>query len=152
MPNRREFVVGSAAAAVAVTAGCGGGGGPASPSTPAAQPTPAPTASPTSNTVRVPLPAVGQTVEATGTLLGRPLPIAVTRLSETAVLAVSRVCTHEGCTVNLPTRSGGTLDCPCHGSRFQTNGTVVNGPAARALGSFPTEIQGGEVVITLPQS
>jgi Rieske Fe-S protein len=155
MPNRREFVVGGAAAAVAVTAGCGGGGGPAGPSTPAAQPTPgpSPTASPTSsNILRVPLPAVGQTVEATGTLLGQPLPIAVTRLSETVVLAVSRICTHEGCTVNLPTSSGGTLNCPCHGSRFQTNGTVVNGPAARSLGSFPAQIEGGQVVITLPQS
>jgi Rieske Fe-S protein len=152
MPNRREFVVGSAAAAVAVTAGCGGGG-PASPSTPVAQPAPTPTPTPAAaNIVRVPLPAIGQTVETTGTLLGRPLPIAVTRLSETVVLAVSRVCTHEGCTVNLPTSSGGTLDCPCHGSRFQTNGTVVNGPAARPLGTFPAQIEGSQVVITLPQS
>lgn len=154
MPNRREFVVGGAAAAVAVSAGCGGGG-PAGPSAPVAQatPSPAPSASPTAaNVVRVALPAVGQTVEATGTLLGRPLPIAVTRVSETVVIAVSRVCTHEGCTVNLPSSAGATLDCPCHGSRFQTNGAVVNGPATRPLGTFPAQIEGSQVVITLPQS
>jgi Rieske Fe-S protein len=150
MPTRREFVVLGGAATAAACGACGGGGSssPAGPSTPVAQPTATPRPP---NEVRVGLMAVGMTVEATGTLLGRPVPIAVTRLSETVVVAVSRVCTHEGCTVNLPSSPGATLDCPCHGSRFQTSGQVVNGPAARALASFPTRIEGSQVVITLPQ-
>ena len=148
MPTRREFVVLGGAATAAACGACGGGGSPAAPSAPAAQPTATPRPP---NEVRVGLMAVGATVETTGTLLGRAVPIAVTRLSETSVVAVSRVCTHEGCTVNLPSSPGATLDCPCHGSRFLTNGQVVNGPAARALASFPTRIEGSQVVITLPQ-
>jgi len=145
MPSRREFVVTTAAAVAA--ARCGGGGG--SPTAPAPAPTPMPSGSPASNEVRVPLPAVGLTVAATGQLL-TPLPLAVTRLTEVKVVAVSRICTHEGCTVNLPVASLLTLDCPCHGSRFEVTGQVVNGPAARPLASFPAAIEGNQVVITLP--
>lgn len=149
MPTRRDFVVLGGFATAGVCAACGGGGGsPAAPSAPVAQPTATPRPP---NEVRVALMPVGATVEATGTLLGAPLPIAVTRESEAVVLAVSRVCTHQGCTVNLPASAGATLDCPCHGSRFQTNGQVVNGPANRPLASFPTRIEGSQVVITLPQ-
>jgi Rieske Fe-S protein len=144
LPSRREFIVTSGAAAVA--AGCGSGG---SPTTPTPFGTPTPGATPGPNELRVPLPAVGQTVGATGQLL-TPLPLAITRLTDTRVAAVSRICTHEGCTVNLPVASLLTLDCPCHGSRFQVTGQVVNGPAARPLASFPTVIDGDQVVVTLP--
>jgi Rieske Fe-S protein len=94
--------------------------------------------------------AVGETVATSVSLVGGLVtPLAVTRLTQTEVVTVSRVCTHMGCTVALPGTTGGTLDCPCHGSRFRTNGQVVNGPAARALSQFPTAIAGNEVVITI---
>jgi Rieske Fe-S protein len=94
--------------------------------------------------------AVGETVPASANLVGGlQTPLAVTRVSQGEVIAVSRVCTHEGCTVNLPSSAGATMDCPCHGSRFRTSGQVVNGPASRPLFQFATRIVGGEVVITL---
>jgi Rieske Fe-S protein len=93
---------------------------------------------------------VGETVSASASLVpGLDTPLAVTRVSATEAVTVSRVCTHMGCTVALPGAPGGTLDCPCHGSRFQLGGQVVQGPAARNLSSFPTRIVGDEVVITL---
>ncbi len=44
--------------------------------------------------------------------------------------AVSAVCTHLGCTVNL---AGTGFHCPCHGSVFNQNGLVVSGPAPAPL-------------------
>jgi cytochrome b6-f complex iron-sulfur subunit len=91
-------------------------------------------------------------VAANGVLLGLGLPLAITRVSETSVVAVTRICTHMGCTVGLPSAPGGTLNCPCHGSRFLVTGQVVNGPAERPLASFPAVIDGSQVVVTLPSS
>jgi Rieske Fe-S protein len=92
--------------------------------------------------------AVGETVAASASLVaGLVTPLAVTRLTAAEVVAVSRVCTHQGCTVALPDAPGATLDCPCHGSRFRVNGQVVNGPATRALSQFPARIVGNEVVV-----
>lgn len=44
--------------------------------------------------------------------------------------ALSTTCTHLGCQVQ-PTGDG--FKCPCHGSRFDRQGAVLNGPAARPL-------------------
>jgi Rieske Fe-S protein len=65
------------------------------------------------------------------------------------VAAVSRSCTHQGCTVLVPVPGGTTLDCPCHGSRFTLQGAVVNGPAERPLQDFPARIDGNQVVVTV---
>lgn len=61
---------------------------------------------------------------------------AVYKDADGSVHAVSAICTHLGCTVGF-NPSDATWDCPCHGSRFSTDGTVVQGPAAKNLPPRP---------------
>jgi Rieske Fe-S protein len=57
----------------------------------------------------------------------------------------SAVCTHAGCTVGSV--SGGTINCPCHGSKFNiTTGAVVNGPAPSPLPAVSIKVQGTSIV------
>jgi glycine/D-amino acid oxidase-like deaminating enzyme/nitrite reductase/ring-hydroxylating ferredoxin subunit len=58
--------------------------------------------------------------------------VAVYRDDAGALHQRSAICTHLGCVVQWNSMER-TWDCPCHGSRFQTDGHVVNGPAIRAL-------------------
>lgn len=54
------------------------------------------------------------------------------------VEAVEITCTHMGCTVKWNSAET-SWDCPCHGSRFDTEGTVLTGPAVRPLGRVEVE-------------
>ena len=58
--------------------------------------------------------------------------VAVYRDEGGALHERSAFCTHLGCVVRWNSLEK-TWDCPCHGSRFQTDGHVVNGPAIRPL-------------------
>jgi nitrite reductase/ring-hydroxylating ferredoxin subunit len=53
-----------------------------------------------------------------------------------ALSAVSSTCTHMGCQVNF-NRAERSWDCPCHGSRFSTDGEVLEGPAVHRLERKP---------------
>jgi Rieske Fe-S protein len=59
--------------------------------------------------------------------------------------AFTAVCTHQGCTVGSV--AGGTINCPCHGSKFSiANGLVVNGPATSPLAPVPIKVQGTSII------
>ncbi len=58
--------------------------------------------------------------------------LAVYRDREGRLRAVSAVCTHLGCLVKFNDAER-TWDCPCHGSRFDTDGAVLAGPAIHPL-------------------
>jgi glycine/D-amino acid oxidase-like deaminating enzyme/nitrite reductase/ring-hydroxylating ferredoxin subunit len=57
-----------------------------------------------------------------------------------AVHGVSLTCTHLGCTVRWNAAET-TWDCPCHGSRFGHDGTVLQGPAVRDLRRFDVTVE-----------
>ena len=67
--------------------------------------------------------------------------------TKAGVFAYSRICTHQGCTVNYEAL-GNVLSCPCHGARFDpTNGAkVVAGPAPTPLPQISVSIQGENIV------
>jgi len=52
--------------------------------------------------------------------------------------AVSSVCTHLGC--NVGPRARGGLVCPCHGSVFGADGTLVEGPAGSSLTCYRIDL------------
>lgn len=53
--------------------------------------------------------------------------------------ALSSVCTHQACTVSY-NKTTNTLPCPCHGSLFDINGSVLNGPAGSPLRRYTISI------------
>ena len=58
--------------------------------------------------------------------------VAVYRDERGALTALSPKCPHMGCIVHW-NNAQKTWDCPCHGSRFDTSGTVLEGPALQPL-------------------
>ena len=58
--------------------------------------------------------------------------------------AFSAVCTHTGCLVNKV--ADGSIDCPCHGSRFGLDGAVLDGPASKPLNPVAVRVQGDSIV------
>jgi cytochrome b6-f complex iron-sulfur subunit len=62
--------------------------------------------------------------------------------------ALSKLCTHQGCTVTYNAVAD-QVQCPCHGSVYTTSGSVVNGPAPIALKSYPAVLNGNILTITL---
>lgn len=68
-----------------------------------------------------------------GALLRRGISkIAVYRDGEGQLHECSAVCTHLGCVVQWNSGEK-SWDCPCHGSRFDGDGRILNGPAIKPL-------------------
>ncbi|MEW6306854.1 MAG: ubiquinol-cytochrome c reductase iron-sulfur subunit [Verrucomicrobiota bacterium] len=74
--------------------------------------------------------------------------IVVTRKTATEVYAVDSICTHASCVVNAyfnhPTLGG--IICNCHGSRYDADGRVLNGPATLPLTAYQTTFNGTDTV------
>lgn len=68
------------------------------------------------------------------------------RLPDGGFLALSRTCTHLGCSVPWDEEKGAFV-CPCHGSTFSLTGEVLTGPAPRPLDTYPVRIENGMVKV-----
>ena len=71
--------------------------------------------------------------------------VVVTQPSAGVFKGFSAKCTHAGCTVNKV--ADGTIDCPCHGSKFNLDGSVANGPATKPLETQAVTVQGDSIVL-----
>jgi len=71
--------------------------------------------------------------------------IVVTQPTKGEFKAFSAVCTHAGCVVAKV--ANGTIDCPCHGSKYSiTDGSVVAGPAPAPLKAKAVAVDGAQIV------
>jgi Rieske Fe-S protein len=95
----------------------------------------------------------------TGTLLGEATQVpvgggtiftaekvVVTQPVKGQYKAFSAICTHVGCLCDAVAH--GTIDCPCHGSKFAiTDGAVVTGPATTPLPARTIAITDGKILL-----
>ncbi|MET9364204.1 Rieske (2Fe-2S) protein [Streptomyces sp. NPDC006632] len=70
--------------------------------------------------------------------------VVVTQPAAGQFKAFSAKCTHQGCAVSSV--SGGTINCPCHGSKFDVaDGSVKAGPAPAPLPTAAISVEGDSI-------
>ncbi|MFE7776659.1 Rieske (2Fe-2S) protein [Streptomyces sp. NPDC057445] len=73
--------------------------------------------------------------------------VVVTQPAKGEFKAFTAICTHQGCTVDKV--ENGTIDCPCHGSKFRIqDGSVAKGPAQRPLEAKRISVSGDQIRLT----
>ena len=67
---------------------------------------------------------------------------------ESGLFAIASICTHRNC--KLRVEADKIILCPCHGSRFNSAGHVMHGPATKDLPRFQTTVDSrGHVMVML---
>lgn len=79
----------------------------------------------------------------TGIIKGQPVAVYNDR---GALVVFENTCPHAACEVEW-NDSEKVWDCPCHGSRFEARGNVVNGPASTPLPMLNAHTEGDEIVL-----
>jgi cytochrome b6-f complex iron-sulfur subunit len=73
--------------------------------------------------------------------------IMVVRVSDTQVVALSAICTHAGCSMDYVAGQK-VLDCPCHGSQFAMDGSVLRGPAVRPVRVYRVTLASNMITVS----
>jgi Rieske Fe-S protein len=141
LPSRRALLAGAGVTCAAMLAGCttqdanNGGFTPAASGTATSAGGSAPAATALAATSQVP--------DGGGKIIDSK-QIVITQPWSGSFRAFTAICTHAGCFVNSV--SNGTINCPCHGSRFSIrDGSVVQGPAARPLAPIAIKVEGTSI-------
>ena len=136
LPSRRALLAGAGVTCAAMLAGCNNGG-----FTPAASGTA--TSAGGSTPAVTALAATSQIPDGGGKIIDSK-QIVITQPWSGSFRAFTAICTHAGCFVNSV--SNGTINCPCHGSRFSIrDGSVVQGPATRPLAPIAINVEGTSI-------
>ena len=70
--------------------------------------------------------------------------IVITQPQTGSFRAFTAICTHQGCIVSSV--SNGTINCPCHGSKYSIkDGSVVHGPAPSPLAAIAIKVEGTSI-------
>lgn len=64
------------------------------------------------------------------------------------VIAVNPTCTHAGCNVAW-VQDQKAFVCPCHDSKFASNGSVQKGPAKKPLATYTAKFEGDSVLVKI---
>jgi nitrite reductase/ring-hydroxylating ferredoxin subunit/uncharacterized membrane protein len=72
--------------------------------------------------------------------------------SEGEIHAIADRCNHRGCSLSAGELRDDTIVCPCHGSAFRLDGTLVKGPATASQPAFEARAAGGRVEIRQAQA
>ena len=79
--------------------------------------------------------------------LDKEQKVFIIRAKEGYFYAMSAVCTHLGCIANWKSEDG-IVACPCHGSKFNKEGRVIDGPAPRPLPRFAVSLdEQGQLIV-----
>jgi Rieske Fe-S protein len=70
----------------------------------------------------------------------------ITRKADGTFTALSTICPHLGCGVNMDKRRG-QFACPCHTSAFAVDGKRLEGPAPRDMDPLTVEVRGQSVLV-----
>ncbi len=74
-----------------------------------------------------------------------PIVVIADPANPSALIALSAKCTHAGCTVAW---QEDLFACPCHGSKFNPDGSVVNGPADEPLAQYTAKVEGDSILVS----
>ncbi|MEU1003394.1 Rieske (2Fe-2S) protein [Streptomyces tibetensis] len=137
--RRTVLLATGATGAAALVAACGGGGddgGSASTGSPTGQATTrGPAGQVLANLDEIP---VG------GGKIFADEKVVVTQPEQGRLKAFSAICTHMQCLVGSV--SDGTINCPCHGSKFKiADGAVAHGPATQPLPAEQITVEGNSI-------
>ena len=139
--SRRQALVNTGISLAATTiAGCATYGKP--PAAPAAQAAPA---AATPDDAAVPVQAIASAADVpigSGVIVD---DVVITQPTKGKFNGFSAICTHAGCTVAEVV--GTSINCPCHGSSFNLDGTVAKGPAKRPLDAKGIVVQGDSIAL-----
>ena len=153
LPSRRALLAGVGVTCAAMLAGCtthdasNGGSAPAAGGTAASAGGGAPAAGSSAATGSAlpagALAATSQVPDGGGKIIDGK-NIVITQPQAGSFRAFTAICTHEGCIVSNV--SNGTINCPCHGSKFSIkDGSVVNGPAPSPLAAIAIKVEGTSI-------
>jgi cytochrome b6-f complex iron-sulfur subunit len=67
--------------------------------------------------------------------------------STDTLIAVNPTCPHSGCKVDWQSDQSKYV-CPCHGSQFNADGSIAQGPATNPLSTYSAKIEADQVVVS----